>query len=271
MTNLLSEYKEFAPKSAMAQLVGGFWRFSTPDAIVCNSLIQHRVLPDGCMDLIFQYQRSPNGEICNPQLTIYGSSDRFNLFDIKSSTEFVGVRFNPGMAGRFLKVNPIELFQQHVKAQDCSQEFGKVFDRLCECNSAEQALSGLQTSLLELQRVDCRDGIPVPIREALKLIATSHGRMPVSHIAVAIGVSERTLRRGVTTAVGLSPKVLARILRFQNTMSHLRSPEPTDLCHIAFECGYADQAHMGREFQQLSGLTPTALNQDYKQKDINVR
>ena len=83
--------------------------------------------------------------------------------------------------------------------------------------------------------------------------------MPVSQIAATIGVSERTVRRGVTTAVGLSPKVLARILRFQNTMAHLRSPKPSDLCSIALACGYADQAHMTREFQQLAGLAPTAF------------
>ncbi len=257
MTNLLLSYKEFPPLSASAHLISAFWIATSNSTVLSSALIQHRVLPDGCMDIIFQYQRSPSGGICNPQLTIYGSSDRFKLFDIKPSAEFIGVRFHPGMAGRFLKLNPIELFQQQAKAQDCSQEFDKVFDRLCECNSAEQALNTLQTSLLELQRAD-GNRIPLPIREALRLIATSHGRISVSQLAVAIGVSERTLCRGVTTAVGLSPKVLARILRFQNTMSRLRSPS-SDLCHIAFECGYADQAHMGREFQQLSGLTPTAF------------
>ena len=258
MTNILSSYKEFAPPNAIAHLIGAFWSFSTPDSILSNNLIQHRVLPDGCMDVIFQYQRSPGG-ICNPQLTIYGSTDRFDLFDIKPSTEFVGVRFNPGMAGLFLKLNPIELFQQEAKAQDSSEEFGQIFDQLCECNSAARALSTLQTSILKLQRVDCRDGISLPICEALKLIATSHGSIPVFQLAATVGVSERTLRRGVTAAVGLSPKVLARILRFQNTISRLRSPEPVDLCRLALECGYADQPHMGREFQQFSGLTPTAF------------
>ncbi len=211
------------------------------------------------MDLIFQYERSLNGGINNPQLTVYGSTDRFSLFDIKPVTEFVGIRFYPGMAGQFLNLNAIEVFQQEVKAQDCSEPFGKIFDQLCECNSIIQALGTLQTSLLELQRVNSGDDIPLPTREALRLISSSKGQMPVSQVAETIGVSERTVRRGVTAAVGLSPKVLARILRFQNTMSRLRSPAPSDLCSIALECGYADQSHMAREFQQLAGLTPTAF------------
>ena len=251
-------YKEFAPPNVIAHLIGAFWSFSTPDSTVLgDDLIQHRVLPDGCMDIIFQYERSPSGGIDNPQLTLYGATDRFSLYDIKPSTEFAGVRFHPGMAAQFLKVNPIELFQQEARVQD-GAEFSRVFDQLCACSSNEQALGTLQRNLLKLQ-LDCRSGISSPIREALRLISSTDGRMSVSQIANVIGISERTLRRGVTTAVGLSPKVLARILRFQHAISCLRAPEPVDLCGIAAECGYADQAHMGREFQQLSGLTPTAF------------
>lgn len=257
MTKMSPHYQEFAPPNAIAHLVDAFWCFSTPYTALPNACLRHRILPDGCMDLIFRCQRSTDGEIYNPQLTIYGSTDRCNLFEIQPSTEFVGVRFNPGMAGLFLRVNPIDLFQQEVKAQDCSQAFVNIFNRLCECGSTEQVLSKLQASLLEL-RVD-RDGISLPIREALRLISTSNGRIPVSHIAEVVGVSTRTLRRGVTKAVGLSPKVLARILRFRSAMTRMRSQETADLCCIALECGYADQAHMGREFQQFSGSTPTTF------------
>ncbi|MBW4443376.1 MAG: helix-turn-helix domain-containing protein [Plectolyngbya sp. WJT66-NPBG17] len=251
-------YTEFTASNAIASLIGAFWCFSTPDATIqFSESVQHRVLPDGCMDLIFQYERSLDGDINNPQLTIYGSTDRFELFNIKPATEFVGIRFHPGMAGQFLNLSAIDLFQQEVKAQDCASVFGKIFDRLCRCNSLEQALRTLQTSLLELQRMN--DDLSSPTREAIRLISSSQGRMPVSQIAEIIGVSERTLRRGVTAAVGLPPKVLARILRFQNTVSHLRSLESSNLCGIALACGYADQAHMAREFQQLAGLTPTTF------------
>jgi AraC-like DNA-binding protein len=85
--------------------------------------------------------------------------------------------------------------------------------------------------------------------------------MRVSNVAKVIGVSERTLRRDIIATVGLSPKVLARILRFQKTLTLLRLRKQPDLCDIAFDCGYADQAHMGREFQEFSGLTPTAFVQ----------
>jgi hypothetical protein len=69
------------------------------------------------MDLIFHYQRAAGGGIYNLHLTIYGSTARFYVVDVKPSTEFVAVRFNPRMAGLFLKLNPINLFQQEAKAR----------------------------------------------------------------------------------------------------------------------------------------------------------
>lgn len=259
MTNTSPYYNEFAPPHSMAHLIGAFWLFSLPDHDQLSGSVQYRVVPDGCMDLIFQYQRSTSGEIYNPQLTVYGATDRFSLVNIKPATEVVGVRFNPGMAGRFLALKPIELFQQSTRAQDCAEAFVRLFDQLCECNSTQQVLSALQISLSQLQQANYRNEMALPIRAALRLLANSNGRISVSQLAEAVGVSERTLRRGMTDAVGLSPKVLARILRFQHTVSRLRSPEPPDLCCVALECGYADQAHMGREFQQLAGLTPATF------------
>ncbi|MDF5713350.1 MAG: AraC family transcriptional regulator [Rhizonema sp. NSF051] len=255
MTNPSPYYKEFAPPNEIAHLVGAFWSFSMPDKAACNYSVPYRVLPDGCMDLIFRYQRSTNGAIDSPSLTVYGSTDRYYIVDIKPSTQLIGVRFNPGMAGVFLRHNPINLFQQEARAQDCSEKFVQVFDQLCECSSTAQALSTLQINLLKIQRVDREDS--PSIREALRLISTSKGQISVSQVARAIGVSERTLRRGVTTVVGLSPKVLARILRFQSAVSSIRlvpklqtqkESSSSDLCRIALDCGYADQAHMGREF-----------------------
>ncbi len=198
---------------------------------------------------------------------MYGSTNIYYIVDIKPSTEFIGVRFQPGRAGLFLKQNPIDLFQQEARAQDCSEKFVQVFDQLCECSSTAQALSTLHINLLEIQRVD-REDLSPSICEALRLISTRKGQISVSQVARAIGVSDRTLRRGVTAAVGLPPKVLARILRFQSAVSRLRlapkvqtvkEPLSSNLCRIALECGYADQAHMGREFQQLAALTPSAF------------
>lgn len=220
----------------------------------------HRVLPDGCTDLIFSFQRSSTEQgIYNPRLTIYGPTDRYNLVAIKLTAEFIGVRFKPGMAG-VLQLSPLTLFQKQESVQNCAKHLIPLFNKLCECNSAKQALNTLQKNVLaRIAAAECN--IPVWTYEALQLIAMSDQPLRVLQIAQKVGVSERTLRRGLTTAVGVCPKVLVRILRFQKACALLRSQIPSKLSCIALESGYADQAHMGREFQEFSGLTPTAFIQ----------
>lgn len=256
---MMPYYREFAPSPAIAHAVEAFWYFSTPDTTTwTNPLLRHRVLPDGCIDLIFRFQHPMiKAGITNPLLTIHGPTDRFKLIDVKPCTEFVGVRFKPGEAG-YLALSPSALFQQEVKAQDCSAHLANLFNQLCECGSAKQVLSILQQAMLESDAIHAVCETPVRVRQVLRLLTASRGQMRVSDVVRLVGVSERTLRRDIVAAVGLTPKMLLRILRFQRAHTLLHSKEPLDLCNIALESGYADQAHMGREFQEFAGLTPIA-------------
>jgi transcriptional regulator GlxA family with amidase domain len=103
------------------------------------------------------------------------------------------------------------------------------------------------------------------VREAVRLLsAGGEETLRIADIADQLGVSERTLRRDITQWVGLSPKRLSRILRFQRTLALLRTSQ-LDLCTTAFNSGYADQAHLGREFRELAGLTPSAYLQSFSQ------
>lgn len=219
------------------------------------------MLPDGCTDLIFSFQRSSTKQgIHNPYLTIYGPTDRYNLVAIQSTAEFIGVRFKPGMAGVCLQLSPLALFRQQETVQNCATHLIPLFNQLCECNSTKQALNTLQRTVLA-DIANAEWNFPVWAYETLQLISAWDKPVRVSQVAKKVGVSERTLRRGFATAVGLCPKVLVRILRFQLALSLLRSQTAPKLSYIALESGYADQAHMGREFQQFSGLTPTAFIQ----------
>jgi AraC-like DNA-binding protein len=66
--------------------------------------------------------------------------------------------------------------------------------------------------------------------------------------------------------VGLAPKPAARVLRFQRAAELLLPPGPDggsraraarSVADVAATCGYADHAHLVREFRTLAGCTPT--------------
>jgi AraC-like DNA-binding protein len=69
-------------------------------------------------------------------------------------------------------------------------------------------------------------------------------------------VSERTLERRFVRAAGLRPAELRRLARFRRAL-RLRAAGETRWSMLAAGAGYADQAHLAREFRRFAGVTPT--------------
>lgn len=69
-------------------------------------------------------------------------------------------------------------------------------------------------------------------------------------------LSRRQLERRFQKLVGLSPKALARRVRFERTRDHLCHQPEIDLSTLALAYGYADQAHFGRDFKYFTHRTP---------------
>lgn len=85
----------------------------------------------------------------------------------------------------------------------------------------------------------------------------SPGKLTIGGLAGELGVSRRRLEVGFHRHVGLPPKTVARIARFQHAVHLLtrHTPGPT----VAAECGYADQPHFTRDVRAMAGITPTEL------------
>ena len=86
------------------------------------------------------------------------------------------------------------------------------------------------------------------------LIARSDGAIRVTDCANAVGWSRRRLLERFTAEFGVTPKRAARVARLQASRRLLQSGEP--LAWIAAACGYADQAHLTREWTALTGYSP---------------
>jgi AraC-like DNA-binding protein len=88
-------------------------------------------------------------------------------------------------------------------------------------------------------------------------------RAEVASLSTSLHISETQLRRRCRTAVGLAPKVLQRMLRFQGflalvqqAIAHGRAPTDDGLAVLAIRTGYADQSHLTRECVRLTGVPP---------------
>jgi AraC-like DNA-binding protein len=97
---------------------------------------------------------------------------------------------------------------------------------------------------------------PAVVDGAWRRLAASAGRAPVASIAEEVGLSRRHLGQLVRAELGLTPKTVARVLRFNRACECLRSGRTASLAETAAACGYFDQAHLANEWKQLAGCTP---------------
>lgn len=88
------------------------------------------------------------------------------------------------------------------------------------------------------------------------------GRLALPQLAAELGWSERQLRRRFESAVGLSPKRFARLLRFQRVFAAGREGDAQVWAEVALQAGYCDQAHFNRDFRAFSGRRPRELMRD---------
>ena len=93
---------------------------------------------------------------------------------------------------------------------------------------------------------------------AWKELIRSGGRVRIRALAADLGWSPRRLIARFRDHVGLPPKAAARVIRLDRAVSGLRSGTPR-IAEVAAACGYADQAHLGRELRELGGVTPGQL------------
>lgn len=88
-------------------------------------------------------------------------------------------------------------------------------------------------------------------------LVASGGTVPISRIADEVGWSHRHLIARFRQQVGLTPKVGARLIRIDAVLRRVEKQGPPDWGQFAADAGYADQAHLIRDFRQFTGTTPT--------------
>ncbi|WP_405528728.1 helix-turn-helix domain-containing protein [Streptomyces canus] len=191
-----------------------------------------RVLPDGCMDLLWNEGR----------LLVAGPDTRAYVAGGPPST-WAGVRFYPGTAPAFLGIPAHELCDRRVELADLwpAPEVRRLRSRV---EKAPDPATALEEIALE------RAAPPDPVLHAL-VNALDAGR-PVAATADELGLGARQLHRRSLAAFGYGPKTLARILRLRRALVLAGAGVP--FAETAVRSGFADQAHLARDVKELAGV-----------------
>lgn len=120
-----------------------------------------------------------------------------------------------------------------------------------------RALDGVLLRVLSTT-AELPSGAKPEAAEAFRRLAAMHGLVDVATLADEVGWSRRHLTARFSAEYGLGPKAMARVLRFERARWMIVQPDHPSLATVAAECGYADQAHMTREWHALAGSSPAA-------------
>ncbi|WP_395451049.1 helix-turn-helix domain-containing protein [Aminobacter sp. UC22_36] len=170
----------------------------------------------------------------------------------------IQVNFTPLGARRFLGMPMSELADRMVPFDDLLGASGHhLHERLGEQTDWHRRLDMTEAFIVE--RLIKTASASSEVSWALGKIMASGGRSRIANIATEIGWSRKHLAARFADQVGVGPKAIARIVRFNRAASLSKQANRAGWAELAAECGYADQAHLIREFRELAGATPTGL------------
>jgi AraC-like DNA-binding protein len=181
------------------------------------------------------------------------------LSDRPLMTEFVGaaggvqVDLTPLGARRCLALPMDELTNRVVTLEDVlGQAAPLLAEQLYEAPGWPQRFALLDAALV--RRVASGPAPAPEVAWTFQRLAEAGGRPPIGPLAAEVGWSRRHLAARWRRDVGMGPKAVARVLRFERALQLLR--EGRALADVAYDCGYADQSHLNRDFRALAGGTP---------------
>lgn len=204
----------------------------------------HSILPDGSVDLVIEADCTTAGS------WLFGTSTSAADVPLGAGMDYFGVRFRPGQARHFMKLAAKELTDHHEDAPRLLPfSIEPMLEQWSDADPFVQVESllerHLERSSPESHRID----------QVIHWIEAQNGNVRIEEVAAMYGKSRRQLERTFLHMVGISPKLFASIVRFQQATRRL-TRSSTSLAEVALASGYSDQSHMTNDFRRLAGSSP---------------
>lgn len=242
-------YREYSPHPALSNHIDAYWTINTGN--IEQSKI-HRILPDGCTDIIFNkgntiYRPDQQPALLSEESYLIGTMTTFTETMQSSGNAILGIRFKPGAITAFYPVDAHEITDLGIPYKD---------HLLRELVYQSPDLR-TDLNLYFLKKLSSK---PIAIAAVLNEIHNSGGRIKVAELIKNHAMSERKMERLFKKDVGVSIKTMTRLIRFQHTFKTLQdNAGKRSLSDIAYAAGYYDQAHLCNEIKAYTGFTPSNL------------
>jgi AraC-like DNA-binding protein len=254
-------YDEWLPGQGLGGVVTAYWRVSGDAADVPSSV----VLPDGHVELVVNLGdpvglAGPAYTGDQPDRAVVGPLSRALRIEYRGPVNTFGIRFHPARGAGFLRQPATALTDTLSPLQQVCAPLDDAISRLLnetrhpETDAGRAALD--RALLRQLPSALAPDG---PVVAIVDRLSSSDTTLPVAQMARDFELSSRQLQRRFLASVGVPPKRFVRVLRFARVWQLASMQAPEGWAELATAHGYADQAHMVREFRAFGAEPPTRL------------
>jgi AraC-like DNA-binding protein len=191
----------------------------------------------------------------HPAGFIAGLDDAVTLTETPGASSGVQVNFTPLGARLFFGLPMRVLAHRVVAIEDVLGLEGPLLTERLHDTPGWEARFALLDAFVAARLHAARD-VPGWVSWAYQRIEASGGALEMGELADTLGFSHRHVIDRFREHVGLPPKLLARLIRFDRLMSRVKSGDVSSWGQLALEYGYYDQAHLIRDFRQFTGSSP---------------
>ncbi len=251
-------YNTYKPNDDLAAFIKCYWTLDLPAE---NTPEKQRIVPDGCVEMIFEYgdsyrqYRSDGSFFIQPKCFVFGQITEPLEIEPTGETGIFAVRFHPD---GFIPFATIPIIEMENRPVPFAEIFGKDGIRLeNEVLSAlkiEDRIEIIERFLLE--KLISPKSIDQIAKASVAIIFELNGQLSVDELSDQLKINRRQLERKFSSLIGLSPKQLSKIIRLQATLQMIANKQFTSLTAIAYEGNYYDQAHFIKDFKEFTGMSP---------------
>jgi AraC-like DNA-binding protein len=275
MEPTVARYREFAPSPALRPYVYALFSFAPETdgpADPNRRVLRERAFTNGrfCSpqfadahgSIVFELGRTCHADgrwranTADPCGTVIGPLLRVGRTDGSERNEMVGAYFKPCRGAAVAACAASELVNASIDAWDADGH--RLAVELCELDERAR-VDCLEAALLRRVDVSRQMTRTVDLEGLALTVLRRRGRVVVDDLARAAGVSRQHVSRLFRDALGVAPKLYARLARFQAALAYTRQRGQVNWAQAALDAGYADQSHMIAEFREFSSLTPCEL------------
>lgn len=210
-----------------------------------------RVVPDGCIDLFFEYEEDTmSGYACGTPLQ-FKVEQRLGVHDA------FGVRFMPGVQPELIQTTMRELVDKRVPLKEILTEDAGWLTKMAQEKDFYQRI---RIFLEAYTKAEKKKEKPFGKNELLltvkQQVYESDGKVKISELSEITGYSERYINKVFIEKMGFSPKVFCKIIQFQRALEFLNCGTQDKMTDAAVALGYYDQPQFIRDFTRFAGMTP---------------